>query len=127
MKATRQSLTILILSTIILFGIGNAITFILPASNPDIGALARSIAFAAALYGWGLVRLLSRKRFAVGFLSFIDVVYLMGFVSNLTVAVAKISGLSLLLVVVTSIIGISLSVVLFKVMKDYQATQVVAQ
>lgn len=127
MRATRQNLTILILSTVILFGIGNALTFILPTTNPDVGALARSIFFAAALYGWGLVRLLSRKRFAVGFLSFIDAVYLMGFISNLTVALTKVSGLPLALVIATSIIGILLSVVLFKVMRDYWAAHAVAQ
>lgn len=126
MKATRQNLTILIVGIVLLFGIGNAVTFILPNSAPDVDALARSIAFAAALYGWGLVRLLSHKRFAVGFLSFIDVVYLMGFVSNSAVALSKINGVALVLVVLSSIIGILLSVVLLKVMRNYQAAQPVA-
>ncbi len=126
MKSNRQNLSLLVVLVVILFALGNAIAFVLGNSHPDISSLVRSIVFVAALYGWALVRVLGNKRFALPFLGFIDFVYAVGFVSNISVAMMKISGFALGAVVAMSILGIILSIFTFIAAKNVISTQSVA-
>lgn len=110
MKFSKQVMTLTIFLVMGLFAITNSMTYMMQSASPNMGNLTRSIIFALVLYGWALVRLLSGKRFAIPFMDFINVVYGMGFVSNIAIAATKLSGTGALVVIALSIVGIGTTI-----------------
>lgn len=121
MKSSKQKMTLIIFIAMGLFAITNSMTYLMQSTNPDMGNLTRSIIFALVLYGWALVRLLSGKRFAVPFMDFINVVYGMGFVSNIAISGTQLSGIGALIVVVLSIIGIGMNILASIVARKFRS------
>lgn len=110
MKSDKYKISLIVVAAIMLFTVSNSLVFILQSNQPEMSAMIRSAAFVTVLYGWALVRVLSGKRFAIPFMDFINLVYGMGFVSNIALAVTKLSGINVMTIVLMSVLGIAVNV-----------------
>lgn len=105
MKSNLKTITGVAVVSASLFLIANTLTQ-LPTITADYRPLLNSLGFAVVLYAWALLGIWRKRRFAMGFLNFINVVYTFGFISTL------ISGNGVLTICV-SILGLMVNGYLF--------------
>ncbi|GAK48481.1 hypothetical protein LOSG293_320140 [Secundilactobacillus oryzae JCM 18671] len=110
MQSNKRKLVLITVAAIVLFVVSNSLVFMFQAQQANTDVMIRSGVFVAVLYGWGLVRLLAGKRFAVPFMNFINSVYGMGFISNIALATTKLSGGIVPLVIILSLSGIVINI-----------------
>lgn len=107
MKTSKISLVFLAVLIVILFSVDNAFPFITQGFKFGAGSFERSVCYVLFLYVWGLFTLFKHRRFAATFLRFINVVYMIGFISNVITITSKRWGTVELFFTVISIIGIA--------------------
>lgn len=82
MRPKMKAITVLAVASMIMFMIANALT-LLPTLSDSYRPLFNTLGFAALLYGWAILGIWRQRKFAMGFLNFINVVYTFGFISTL--------------------------------------------
>lgn len=122
MKGYKQRLISLVLLALTLFVFSNSFTFVLQNPQTDLSTVLRSSAFVVVLYLWALVRLFGLKKFAVPFIDFINVVYGMGFISNIAMTVTTISGIKAWLIIVMSLCGILVNIWVSKTARKFNGS-----
>ncbi|WP_304057193.1 hypothetical protein [Levilactobacillus namurensis] len=105
MKPTVKTITGISIVSAILFMVANTLTQ-LSMITTDYRPLINSLGFAVLLYAWALLGIWRKRRFAMGFLDFINIVYTFGFISTL------ISGSGLITIIV-SVTGLMVNIYLF--------------
>jgi len=98
MKSNFKKLSIIAVVSMILFMIANTLT-VLPELTTNYRPLFNTLGFAILLYGWALLGVWRHRKFAMGFVNFVNLVYSFGFISTL------ISG-NRLITIVVSVVGL---------------------
>ncbi|SYW09205.1 hypothetical protein [Oenococcus oeni] len=111
----------MIFLTVILFISSNSFIFLFHKDHQNFGIVFRTSLFVVFLYSWASIRLLASKRFAVSFMDFVNIVYAVGFISNIALAATKISGINVWIVVGMSLIGFIINILISKSARKFKS------
>lgn len=118
MRLKMQRLFFVMCGVISLFIITNFVIY-LSNSNNNINNLIHGGIFIIILYGWSLYRIVTAKIFSIGFLDFVNIIYAVGFISNITIAGFKLTGVIVPIIISLSLCGIYLNYLGSKVARNY--------
>lgn len=115
-KSLVKKLLPVMISSWLLFVITNLGVTVLTSQSITIRPLINTVVFALILYAWSFLNFVRKRRFAVGLMEFVIVIYTFGFISSIITIVANmhmINGL-LILAMIGSFIGIVVNLFWFR-------------
>lgn len=112
-KTKVKKLLPVMIGSWLLFVATNLGVTVLTSQTVTIRPLINTVIFALILYAWSILNFIRERRFAVGLMEFVIIVYTIGFMSSIVTAIANLHVATelLILIIIGSFIGVVINLI----------------
>lgn len=112
-KTKVKKLLPVMIGSWLLFVATNLGVTVLTSQTVTIRPLINTVIFALILYVWSILNFIRERRFAVGLMEFVIIVYTIGFMSSIVTAIANLHVATelLILIIIGSFIGVVINLI----------------
>ena len=112
-KTKVKKLLPVMIGSWLLFVATNLGVTVLTSQTVTIRPLINTVIFALILYAWRILNFIRERRFAVGLMEFVIIVYTIGFMSSIVTAIANLHVATelLILIIIGSFIGVVINLI----------------
>ena len=123
-KTKVKKLLPVMIGSWLLFVATNLGVTVLTSQTVTIRPLINTVIFALILYAWSILNFIRERRFAVGLMEFVIIVYTIGFMSSIVTAIANLHVATelLILIIIGSFIGVVINLIWLRICSRLKRT-----